>query len=381
PNLDTDIVVEGDGLAFAGRLAELFSAQLRCHRRFGTAVLAFSCGMKVDVATARKEAYARPGALPAVSYGDIAADLARRDFSINAMAVVINGDSFGRVVDYFNGIKDIARRRIKVLHSLSFVDDPTRMLRAARFEQRYGFRLERKTSVLFKQARQENMLSCVSRQRIREELILCLKEPCALKIILRIGRLYGWGFVSDGIELAGNNRIFLKDLARAVDEFPRCYRNRRRLDRWIILFIGLLDGLSLRRVLTVCRKFAFRRGDECRILSYFRDSRHIAERLKAKILPPSGVYRLLNPLSFEAIVLIMVKYKKYAIIRKRIDEFLARHNRLRLNVSGADLKRIGLCPGPHFKKMLLKTLYAKIDSRVKDKQGEIEFIRKIMLQK
>ncbi len=138
-NLDLDIVVEGDGIKFAEDIVDFLKARVVKHSRFGTATVTLSAAVKIDVASARVECYPAPACLPQVKNGSIKEDLKRRDFSINAMAISINKKDFGRLIDFFDGINDLRKSKIRVLHDLSFIDDPTRILRAVRFEIRYGF--------------------------------------------------------------------------------------------------------------------------------------------------------------------------------------------------------------------------------------------------
>ncbi|MDD4894296.1 MAG: hypothetical protein PHW54_03160, partial [Candidatus Omnitrophica bacterium] len=191
-NLDLDIVVEGDGIKFAELLSLKLNAGLTLHRRFGTATLIIDKYFKVDIATARREYYPEPAHLPEVTCGTLKDDLIRRDFTINAMAVSINRRDFGTFIDCFGGKKDLAAKKIRVLHDLSFIDDPTRILRAIRFEQRYSFRIEPKTLKLLREAKRLKMLEKVQPQRLRDELILLLKENKPLKQLRRIKELIGF---------------------------------------------------------------------------------------------------------------------------------------------------------------------------------------------
>jgi tRNA nucleotidyltransferase (CCA-adding enzyme) len=172
-SFDLDLVVEGDAPELAASLAGRINAALLVHRRFGTARLRRD-EMVVDLATARSETYSHPGALPAVSPGSIADDLQRRDFTINAMAANLGPGHFGVLVDPFSGEADLSRGLIRILHERSFIDDATRMLRAIRYEQRFGFRLEDSTGLLLR--RDFSMLDTISGDRIRHELELILKE-------------------------------------------------------------------------------------------------------------------------------------------------------------------------------------------------------------
>lgn len=175
-NLDLDIVVEGDAIRLGEKLSEEIGGELVVHRQFGTCALVTKKALKIDLATARMETYKKPGALPDVRPSSLEDDLARRDFTINAMAMSINKNNFGRLIDPFGGRRDLARGAIKVLHNGSFIDDPTRIFRAARFESRPGFSIEARTLRLAKTAIRKGMLAKLSKYRIRKELVLILKE-------------------------------------------------------------------------------------------------------------------------------------------------------------------------------------------------------------
>jgi tRNA nucleotidyltransferase (CCA-adding enzyme) len=202
-NLDIDIVVEGDGLKLASRLARDLNGLLTVHKFFGTATINTYCKntaklqnaleqeIRLDIATARKEIYKHPADYPRVVFSTIEDDLGRRDFTINAMAVSLNKGSFGEILDTYNGRKDLKDGIIRVLHDNSFMDDPTRIFRAVRFEQRYSFKINRKTMLSMKSAIQSGMLDCLSRQRIIKEKKLIKKEKSALKILARLECLTG----------------------------------------------------------------------------------------------------------------------------------------------------------------------------------------------
>ncbi len=174
--LDVDIAIEGDGILFARHFALQREARVRSHERFGTATITFPDALRVDVATARTEIYERPAALPKVTPGTIRDDMRRRDFTINAMAVSLMPGEFGSVLDFFHGVRDLRERRIRVLHEKSFLDDPTRIFRAVRFEARLGFHIVRTTEKLILEALSRSILSQLEDYRIATELRLILDE-------------------------------------------------------------------------------------------------------------------------------------------------------------------------------------------------------------
>ena len=189
PRTDIDLAVEGDGMEFAGRLAEAAGGRHAPNPRFLTATVDLPEGNSLDVATARSEVYERPGALPRVASAPMDVDLARRDFTINAMAVSLNGRSFGDLVDPFEGRTDLQNKRVRILHDRSFIDDPTRLFRAVRFEQRLRFRLERGTERRFREAVAGGMIGNLSGPRLLEQLRLICVEPDPWLVFNRLERL------------------------------------------------------------------------------------------------------------------------------------------------------------------------------------------------
>jgi tRNA nucleotidyltransferase (CCA-adding enzyme) len=182
PSLDFDLVVEGNAIVLARALARRLGGRVTSHSRFGTAKwhlegpasgdspckLSVAGLHAVDLVTARTEFYTHPTALPVVERGSIKLDLHRRDFTINTLALRLDGRHYGELHDYWGGLDDLRSGLVRVLHSLSFVDDPTRILRAARFEQRFGFRIEERTMQLLMEAR--SLIDRLSGDRIRHEL-------------------------------------------------------------------------------------------------------------------------------------------------------------------------------------------------------------------
>lgn len=169
-SLDLDITVEGDAIKLGERLAEELGGTLVAHKMFGTCTLELKGKVKIDFATARKETYEKPAALPKVEPSSLKDDLARRDFTINAMAMSLNKEDFGRLIDLFGGREDLAKGIIRVMHDKSFIDDPTRIFRAVRFGKRFGFAIDRRTLRLIESAIKKGMLNKLSKYRINKEL-------------------------------------------------------------------------------------------------------------------------------------------------------------------------------------------------------------------
>ncbi len=195
-NIDIDIVVEGDAIKLGKVFAEKMFADIIIHKYFGTCSVTTKAGERIDFATARRETYKRPGAMPTVEFSSLKDDLSRRDFTVNAMAISINDNNCGKLIDFFGGEKDLASKHIRVLHDKSFIDDPTRIFRAVRFEKRFGFAIERRTLKLIKDAIKKEMPGKVSRGRVKKELDLIDKEKNKLNMLNRLEELNLWRYAA-----------------------------------------------------------------------------------------------------------------------------------------------------------------------------------------
>jgi len=381
-NLDVDLVIEGDAIELARFVAEKLDAALVAHRKFGTATLFIRKTMKgirfkIDVATARTEIYKHPAALPSVKFGSIKDDLYRRDFTINAMAVSIDKKNFGELIDLFGGRIDLRNRRIRVLHDKSFIDDPTRIFRAVRFEQRYNFKIDRHTLSLIKNAVKTEMFDKVSGERLHEEIELLLKEKEPLKTIKRMRNLNELRFISPKIEFDAASERICENTEELFKWYRKYFIKRRTVDLWLVYFMAIIDKLSLKESLKVCDRFVMRRSERLRIISCKKfENRVVTVLSNKKIVRPSEIYRLVEPLSYETLIFLMAKCGKN-LVKKRVIDFLCKYNGTRLRIRGEDLKNLGIKPGPGFTKILKKTLYAKIDGKLKTKKDELLFTERI----
>ena len=252
-NLDLDIVVESDAITFVKVLEDKINLDVITHRRFSTATITLPDGCKIDIASSRKEHYAYAAALPQIFFSSIKEDLNRRDFAINTLAVRINRDNFGQLLDLFDGQKDLTQRKIRVLHEKSFIDDPTRIFRAIRFEQRYNFKIEPKTFRLMRKSITARLLRKLSHFRLGREFILLLKEEKPLKAILRFNRLCGLKLIHPMIKLDKRAEVRLK--------------SPRPQDDWLVYFALLTRKLNEKQLEKLCRDFSLTRKDKQRLKS------------------------------------------------------------------------------------------------------------------
>jgi tRNA nucleotidyltransferase (CCA-adding enzyme) len=375
PNYDLDVVIQGDGLGFASELSRRINARLTKHPQFKTATLITSENRKMDVATCRCEIYPEPASLPVVSPGTIKEDLLRRDFTINALAVDLLPENFGKLVDFYQGGRDLNKRFIRILHDMSFIDDPTRIIRAVRFEQRLKFRIEPHSLKLLKQAVSKGMLRRLSPHRLRDEIILILKEPRAINCILRLKKLVGFDFIHHQLKLSKANLVYLNVIKKEIDWFKGNFPKYRVLDTWLMYFIGLLANLNEDKINQVYRRFGVRRGEIKKIISFRRFPSQKVSLLSKKNIRPSRIYRILKPLSFEVILLIKARFRNNSLDHN-IEQFFKYYNEIQLYIRGKDLTALGLEPNPDYKKILTHLLYLQLDGKITSRHDALKKVKK-----
>jgi len=370
---DLDIVVEGSAIIFAKKLSGSLRSEFRKHHSFGTAAINFE-GHKIDFATARTETYSRQGALPKVSPASLAKDFLRRDFTINAMAVSLNKTDYGRLIDLCNGLEDLNKGLIRVLHPKSFQDDPTRILRAIRFEQRFSFKIEPRTLKLIKEAIESQSLELVGPHRLRDEIILILKEPKPSGYIKRIKELAGFSFIDKGIKIDKKSFSLFTRIEKASTYYQKRFKKHRKPETWLLYLAALLIKLSPLQLKKFFHDFGFRKGERDIVNSIAKSINKI-KRL-GEYSKASDIYRTLQPYSFESILFFYAYYQKKSL-RKNIEHFLDKLVDIRLKIKGRDLKAMNLKPDILYNKILKKTLYSKIDKGLKSKRQEAEEVKRI----
>ncbi len=371
-NLDVDMTVEGEGIAFAKKLAQRLSGRVKGQTRFGTAIVTFRGGFKVDVATARQEHYERPAALPTVEASSIREDQFRRDFTINAMAIKLNPGEFGKLIDFFGGERDLRRRVVRALHDGSFIDDPTRIFRAVRFSERYQFKIDEWTKDLIKQATNLAMFDKLTIERVRDELVLILSEKNPVRAIKKMAELHELKFIHQGIKLNKQLRKVLGNLEEVLNWFRSSFP-KEKCEQWLIYFSALLHGLTLKEARATCQRFHLSRKDEEKVIKSKEGASRKRRELGKEKLSPSQIYHQLEKLPLESLLVVMARADR--IVRERISLYLRELRSIRLKVTGDDLKELGLKPGPQFAKLLKKTLIAKLDGSLKTKRDELNYVK------
>ena len=366
-NYDIDIVVEGDATLFAKQVAKELGAKVHTFDRFKTATLVFSDGTRIDMASARTEVYRAPGAFPEVDVAPLKKDLFRRDFTINTLAIKINSSDFGRLIDFFGGLKDIKDRKIRVLHSLSFVEDPTRILRALRFATRYRFELGRHTEKLLKMAVERKLFKTVEGQRIYHELKQIMLEENPLRVFLKLEK---YGILKELFPGLNWNR-YRKDLFERVRKLVNWHKltfPNSGTEYHLVYFGALFYREPLDRVESYLNSLSFPEKEVRKLIWYLRELPQTVASLRRAELP-SQVYQVLERKDDEFLLLLAAVSPQ---LESSVLNYMKEWRYLKPLISGEDLKKLGLKPGPSFKDYLNKIKYAIIDGKLpkddRDKQ-------------
>lgn len=363
PNHDIDLVLEGDAVKFARGLQTGKSLSAVFHNRFGTVKFKLK-GFSIDIASARREAYARPGALPDVTRGIIEEDLIRRDFTINAMAATFSFDTPTRLLDPYKGIVDLESGTIRILHDNSFKDDATRMFRAIRYEQRLNFAIESKTLKLIEQ--DLDMVDTISKDRIRNELQLFFVEPYPEKCIHR----------ADELGLLKKVYPALKYEYRLNEVYKKArkqFKNAQLTMVYLYLLIynlgneqleGFLSTYNFPRQQVVKMRQIINLKNELDILSNpGQDNWSIYSILRKYELPVIQVNKLVSGNDNAG---------------KAIDLYLNKLRYVRPQLSGEDLIAIGIPAGEQIGRVLNKLYVARINGEIKSGEEEIEMVKRLI---
>ncbi|MEJ2148665.1 MAG: CBS domain-containing protein [Chloroflexota bacterium] len=380
PTIDIDFVVEGDTNALVRTLKGRFGGDTRSHARFGTGKWMLDAATwgrlidhfgvpcddlaslpnHLDFATARREFYDSPTALPDVERSNIKGDLHRRDFTINTLAIRLDPEAYGELLDFYNGLTDLRNRQIRVLHSLSFVDDPTRILRAVRLEQRLRFEIEPRTEELIHDALP--MVERVSGDRIRHEIESILVEHDPAPILSRLDQLGVLRTINPELACDGwaENALRALAAARRVPLWPEIGQ-AAGFDPSVSIFAILTYRMSAEARRAICRYLKVRRRTED-MLDRLQQIRGQMEALSVP-LKPSQVDTILDRAS-DPVLLAAWAAAPTAHARRHVRDYALRLRWIRPVTDGEALKKRGLSPGPHFGEILGRLREAWLDGEV-----------------
>jgi tRNA nucleotidyltransferase (CCA-adding enzyme) len=379
-NFDIDVTVEGDGILFAETFAGRFGCRCKGHRKFGTAVIVFPDGFKIDVASTRIEYYESPGALPSVERSSLKVDLYRRDFTINTLAIRLTTPEFGLLIDYFGGQRDIQEQVIRVLHNLSFVEDPTRVFRAIRFEQRLGFHIAKHTENLIKNVVKMNFLDKLGGKRLLSELVLIFREKDPLRAVERMAGLGLLRFIHPDLHMTGISRKLLEETQQIVSWFDLLFL-ARRYEKWAVYFLALCDTLSDEKFRETCTRLAVSEHYKEKLFELRRQARQVMETMQARMtrraeIKRSDIYSWLRALPVELLLYLMAVTGSEEV-KKAISLYFTQLQNVRPLINGDDLKQLGVPTGPRIGKLLDAVLWARLNNQVQSREDEIRLVGKL----
>ncbi len=377
-NLDIDISVEGDAEKLVSSWDEP-GCKTRLHGRYNTGTITFPDGDKVDIATARREYYEYAAAQPIVESSSLKQDLGRRDFTVNAMSISLNSDDWGTLTDNFGGRADLREGLLKILHNLSFVEDPSRILRGIKLEQRLNMKFEENTLRLLNGAVKGGLIECLSSSRIRAELELILKESCFRKIILRMQELKILESLFPGINFTNSLNYRLRMMGHIMKQAQRHEIDFNGMS-WLVgmavilsdsrpeIQFSAMDRMSLnpneRKELTLC----FTRWPQ-------------VEKFYTQKKPPrkSEIYLFFkeyNPVQ----LIYWFTCMKTQEGRRMIIEHMEIFTPLKGELNGADLKYMGL-RGKEIGETLNSIKLSRIDGHIKTREEETSFIKSLLVRR
>jgi tRNA nucleotidyltransferase (CCA-adding enzyme) len=374
-NLDVDIVIEGEGIQFAKAFAARAGAKVRSYPKFGTAVVIMPDGFKLDVATARIEHYGFPAAPPEVMLSSLKRDLFRRDFAMNTLAVHLNKAHYGSLVDYFGGMRDIKERSIRVLHNLSFVEDPTRILRALRFEQRFGFKIGKITESLIQNAIDLQCFENLSGQRFFSELKLILMEEDPVRIIERMDKSQLLRYISPELKLTEKLRELLTRIRGILVWFNLLYLDVT-YEPWKVYFLGVTSYLGETALNKLIDRMQIKDKAIVDLIGARAEAKAASKGLsRIRDKDTYSIYKILTPLPPEILLWSMARARNERI-KKYISTFFTKLKGTEVQMTGKDLITMGFKPGPLFREIFEDILAAKLRGEVFTKEDEIEFVKR-----
>ncbi|MCG6551025.1 MAG: CBS domain-containing protein [Candidatus Magnetominusculus sp. LBB02] len=372
-NLDIDIVIEGSGIEFASALAAVLGGKLKVHERFQTAKISdinlLQCGdFSIDIATARTEYYESPAALPQVEMSSIKKDLYRRDFTINTLAVYLNKRDFGRLIDFFGAQRDLKEKTVRVLHNLSFIEDPTRAFRAVRFSERFDFRISRHTEKLIKTAIRLDLFEKLSGARLYDELMLIFLEADPAKALKRLDEL-GLLRAIHGHLIFSREQVKILERVRETVSWYNLLFREDRIDVGALYLMALMARLS-----ADTREQALLRLSTPETIK-----RNILTALAKLKEPfnyhdPVSVYRHMAGASLEAVIFLM-SISESDDKKKAISLYLTQHRAMKPEISGGHLKALGIAPGPIYSEIFKAILEEKLRGTVTTTEEELAVVR------
>ena len=379
PNKDIDIVVEGDEILFTSNLAEEFDGKVKSHEKFGTSVVIFPDGYRIDVAMARVEYYEYPAALPTVKQSSINSDLYRRDFTINSLAVKLNGEGAFCLIDFFNGEKDLKNKEIHVLHNLSFIEDRCRLFRAIKFEQRFSFKISKQTEELMKVAIKKGLVGSLSGTRLLNEITLILKEKHPLKYILRMKEFDLLKFISSQIILDSADLEALGKI-ETVLSWAETISLPEKPEVWYVYLLAMIYSLDEESFMQTIEKLQMQaKLKKSLIIDRGTCKKGLELLAEDKDWGPEVIYNLFSTFSIEALIYFLAvdstdRANQYA------NTYFTQYCGQAVSLTGDDLVEMGLKPGPIFRSVFKALREAHLKGAIETRDDEVGWVKKEFLE-
>ncbi len=380
--LDIDFVVEGDAIKFAYALAKELNGKVRVHLAFMTATIFFrnkaDVQCKLDVATARLEYYEYPAALPTIEVSSLKMDLYRRDFTINAMAIRLNPEHYGSLVDFFQGQADIRNKKVRMLHTLSFIEDPTRIIRAIRFEQRYNFVIEPQCEKLMQNAISLNLIDKLSGLRISLELELILKEENPFLALKRMEEFNLLHSIHPQLKLDQSKELLVLNLLENIEWYRKLYLNET-VDALALILVALMRNAHLSDLHEVIDRFAFiekRAESVVALRAYIIETFNALLRWFKNKDKTSKLYNLLSKKPIE-VLLYCIARAEDENLKKILTQYIYKWRDEKADITGNDLEDMGIPKGKIYKELLSIALENKLDNEDFSREAQLQLVRSI----
>ncbi|MGQ9755538.1 MAG: CBS domain-containing protein, partial [Desulfotomaculales bacterium] len=374
-NTDLDLVTVGDGNALADALAGQFGGRSKVLEKQRRAVVILPTGQQVSITAARVEFFEYP-AITSLNDNSLKHELYRRDFTVNAMAVTLNEARFGEVVDYFGGREDLQYGLIRVLHNLSFVEDPVRVLRAIRYACRYGFNIQRETLALLREAVNDNLLAALAVERIWTELKRLLGEERTPQMLARLAQLNIWPQLFPGVTYW--------EVEPVIAAIPGALKTLNRwgvaepAELWLSYLIAVLHWSDAATAEAICHRYRLNKKQLEKVRTALAGWRTAVNLLTLDPPPRTSVMvRAILSLPREAYPLItaVLEEESWLVRLENVFRILNEHKPA---ITGKDIKNLGFLPGPVFKQVLEAVWQARVDNVVRSREEELAFAKQYL---
>jgi tRNA nucleotidyltransferase (CCA-adding enzyme) len=363
--LDIDIVTEGDGTQYARVLADNLKGAYKKFDKYKTAKIFLPNG-RIDVSSSRSEKYEKPASLPDVTLSSLSEDLLRLDFSVNSMAISINKKDFGSLFDPFDAVTDLKAKILRTLHDNSFIDDPTRILRAIRFQSRLGFKMEKKSRKLFDTAVKGGYLDLAPGERLLDEIMILMGENDGYKAAIQLEKTGVLAALFPGIKIEVNAEKMFRLVKKAAG---------RNHNIALLNFMCVVCGSQIGPVKKAVAKLKMSNTHTTHILQAIK-TREAAVLINKKDIKKSFIYSHLHTFGAEPLIYLKA-YSAGTPAEKNIDIYIDELMELKIDVNGSDLKALGIKEGPEYTKIFEAISCAKIDGLISSRAQQLDMAQKI----